>query len=262
MKEEFTSSLGDYICFTDEGIEFKNEAKHRMYPYGSMATLKFNFLGQVEIVGRGRSTNGVLFTTNKTNKKQIKSLTADAIKKNNSAPKCEPYNIDETGNKNELPTQEERDKQIAEAKAKRKQDWEDFKNKEHIMRCNVCGTIFTYTMKDIKNNIKVGLVGGISGFGAATNAVGGSAYNAYELNKMGDRNFAKIVDTNHCPNCRSSNLKEITEEELEKIKQEQNASATNTISAADELKKFKELLDMGAITQEEFDAKKKQLLGL
>ena len=31
---------------------------------------------------------------------------------------------------------------------------------------------------------------------------------------------------------------------------------------ADELKKFKELLDMGVITQEEFDAKKKQLLGL
>ena len=33
-------------------------------------------------------------------------------------------------------------------------------------------------------------------------------------------------------------------------------------SVADELKKFKELLDMGVITQEEFDAKKKQLLGL
>lgn len=32
--------------------------------------------------------------------------------------------------------------------------------------------------------------------------------------------------------------------------------------SADEIKKFKELLDMGAITQEEFDAKKKQLLGL
>ncbi len=29
-----------------------------------------------------------------------------------------------------------------------------------------------------------------------------------------------------------------------------------------ELAKFKELLDMGVITQEEFDAKKKQLLGL
>ena len=30
----------------------------------------------------------------------------------------------------------------------------------------------------------------------------------------------------------------------------------------EELKKYKELLDMGAITQEEFDEKKKQLLGL
>lgn len=33
-------------------------------------------------------------------------------------------------------------------------------------------------------------------------------------------------------------------------------------SNADELKKFKDLLDAGIITQEEFDAKKKQLLGL
>lgn len=37
---------------------------------------------------------------------------------------------------------------------------------------------------------------------------------------------------------------------------------TNNFSPADELKKFKDLLDMGAITQEEFDAKKKQILGL
>ena len=33
-------------------------------------------------------------------------------------------------------------------------------------------------------------------------------------------------------------------------------------SNADELKKYKELFDQGVITQEEFDAKKKQLLGL
>ena len=33
-------------------------------------------------------------------------------------------------------------------------------------------------------------------------------------------------------------------------------------SNADELKKYKDLLESGAITQEEFDAKKKQLLGL
>lgn len=33
-------------------------------------------------------------------------------------------------------------------------------------------------------------------------------------------------------------------------------------TVADEILKFKELLDVGAITQEEFDAKKKQLLNL
>ena len=41
-----------------------------------------------------------------------------------------------------------------------------------------------------------------------------------------------------------------------------NTTVIQQTSAADELKKFKELLDMGIITQEEFDAKKKQLLGL
>ena len=34
------------------------------------------------------------------------------------------------------------------------------------------------------------------------------------------------------------------------------------ISAADEIKKFKELLDAGIITEDEFNAKKKQLLGI
>lgn len=41
------------------------------------------------------------------------------------------------------------------------------------------------------------------------------------------------------------------------------AAPTETrMDTADEIKKYKELLDSGAITQEEYDAKKKQLLGL
>ncbi|MBR3928642.1 MAG: SHOCT domain-containing protein [Clostridia bacterium] len=40
------------------------------------------------------------------------------------------------------------------------------------------------------------------------------------------------------------------------------SSNVATVSSADELKKFKDLLDSGVITQEEFDTKKKQLLGL
>lgn len=47
-----------------------------------------------------------------------------------------------------------------------------------------------------------------------------------------------------------------------KDKGTQPAAAPSTASAADEILKFKELLDMGVLTQEEFDAKKKQLLGL
>ena len=52
-------------------------------------------------------------------------------------------------------------------------------------------------------------------------------------------------------------------------RQETGKKASRTIvkqeipqSNAEELRKYKELLDMGVITQDEFNAKKKQLLGL
>ncbi len=41
-----------------------------------------------------------------------------------------------------------------------------------------------------------------------------------------------------------------------------NCNSQMSVSNADELKKFKSLTDEGVITQEEFEAKKKQLLGL
>lgn len=63
-----------------------------------------------------------------------------------------------------------------------------------------------------------------------------------------------------------SNIQKIKEtlESAVKACKEKAAATINysAVSAADELKKFKELLDMGVITQEEFNAKKKQLLGL
>ena len=52
------------------------------------------------------------------------------------------------------------------------------------------------------------------------------------------------------------------EESVVQIESSKNVNKTAAISSADELKKFKELLDCGIISQEEFDAKKKQLLGL
>lgn len=50
-------------------------------------------------------------------------------------------------------------------------------------------------------------------------------------------------------------------DQLEQEKKIEKENANNNMSVADEIRKFKELLDMGAITQEEFDAKKKELLG-
>ena len=49
---------------------------------------------------------------------------------------------------------------------------------------------------------------------------------------------------------------------IRELKQAKSApQAVQKESPAEELKKFKELLDIGVISQEEFDAKKKQLLG-
>lgn len=61
------------------------------------------------------------------------------------------------------------------------------------------------------------------------------------------------------------NRNEVFEEISKLLLERQDKSRTtveNTTDVSAELKKFKELLDSGIITQDEFDAKKKQLLGL
>ena len=58
---------------------------------------------------------------------------------------------------------------------------------------------------------------------------------------------------------------EISKLIIERQKAKAETPSANNVPAAsnaDELKKYKDLLDSGIITQEEFDAKKKQLLGL
>lgn len=49
---------------------------------------------------------------------------------------------------------------------------------------------------------------------------------------------------------------------MEKFHKAKHQEKSSPSSSADELRKFKSLLDDGIITQEEFDAKKKELLGL
>ncbi len=55
-------------------------------------------------------------------------------------------------------------------------------------------------------------------------------------------------------------ISSITTLVLERQQKKELVNMPESISAADELKKFKELLDAGIITQDEFDAKKKEIL--
>lgn len=58
------------------------------------------------------------------------------------------------------------------------------------------------------------------------------------------------------------NAEDIKTAIIDKKKSTQNKVNDSNIGNADELRKYKELLDCGVISQEEFDAKKKQILGI
>ena len=77
--------------------------------------------------------------------------------------------------------------------------------------------------------------------------------------------FAATQDENSVTFTASENvlatyLKEKIEELMHKSRQ--STIQTVQVSSADEIKKFKQLLDEGIITKDEFDKKKKELLGL
>ena len=57
-------------------------------------------------------------------------------------------------------------------------------------------------------------------------------------------------------------FKEQVESFMRQFKKGGSIQTPQAVSQADELKKFKELLDQGVITEEEFNKKKKELLGL
>ena len=134
-------------------------------------------------------------------------------------------------------------------------------SKEYRLRCNVCGKIYCFTKSDLERNIKNAKSAKWSAVSSAANAIGGTSYDMYEQNKMANAAVNRIVDYSRCPNCNSTDITRLTDEEFQKLNA-QNTQPQAPVSGADELMKFKNLLDMGVITQEEFDAKKKQLLGL
>lgn len=131
---------------------------------------------------------------------------------------------------------------------------------EHRMRCNVCGSIFCYTDKDIQANESYEKEVAGHAMASLLSGLFVSRYLQYEEAKQEEMAKNKIVDYSRCPNCKSTNIKEIFDDNM--IAEKPQKEITTMISAADEIRKFKELLDCGIITQAEFEEKKKQLLGM
>lgn len=76
--------------------------------------------------------------------------------------------------------------------------------------------------------------------------------------------FSLLLSMNYVVNPPRKQQIEVAEETAEEeIENLDNYAPNNSgLDAVEEMKKYKDLLDSGAISQEEFDAKKKQLLGL
>ncbi len=145
----------------------------------------------------------------------------------------------------------------AEAKVKER---ERIQKEGYRKICNVCGHIFVYTDEDINKNIRHTKSAVGSSIAGVAGALGGY-YGASSVNtQSANDELNRIIDYSRCPKCGSANLSDVTDEDIARNKQP--AGGKQAVSSADELKKFKELLDSGIITQEEFDTKKKQLLGL
>ena len=132
-------------------------------------------------------------------------------------------------------------------------------SKDIIKKRNVCGQVFCYSELDLLRTRNAILMSGFAGIAQAT-AGSATASAVHQGNMIAQVN--RVRNPNKCPQCGSTDLHTYTDEEWAEEQKKASAPASAPVSAADELKKFKELLESGIITQEEFDAKKKQLLGL
>lgn len=223
MNIEFSNNLKQYCAFTDEGIVFRNAQMDKFYPYSCVSSIKWSF-GSLQF-----QAEGLIYTfpvSGKGDKQKMKEAIATA------------ENLMKTAVAAEMPDPD----------------------KDYRKVCKVCGHIFCYTGKDLIENEKLAKKANEERTMAALDYLFTSRVSGNQSSQRADNLKAQIVDYSKCPKCGSGDIADATDEDIERNKMQ--GTVIQQTSAADELKKFKELLDLGVITQEEFDAKKKQLLGL
>lgn len=282
MNEIFECAVGR-LTINDEGIIVRNISSnyHVFFPYGSIKKMKLGLLDLT--IASNKYTVSYVPVGNQ--KKQLKELMPTLQKLNEKAVKCDAITMEALMNENtkieknvesisaffsDLGYQKEGVENIVTSMSDDEEILYGFRgtvidiNSGSEQVAGYIGLIsnrrFYYVGRDgkaINFYLKTGIielkdVHAIS-LGAATLAF--PDYIQFELNndnyKLGTGEDTKKI-------------KEKLEEGIKACESKANKTTIvqGAISAADELKKFKELLDMGIITQEEFDVKKKQLLGL
>lgn len=99
---------------------------------------------------------------------------------------------------------------------------------EYRKRCNVCGNIFCYTDQDVSNNRSANLMSALSSFGAAAGAFTGNWGATIANQSLSQNNENKVVDFDHCPRCRSMDLRLMTDSEWSKYQSSINQSMGQT----------------------------------
>lgn len=248
MLQHINNGQGVSLTFTDEYILYESTISRWRFPYGCIKQVKIGWLGFEITPCEG---NALTFAfNNKQHKSTMQEMLAFTQKAMKNAPPAKPINL----------TAEKDAEKKAVADAIEKQRREIASKYEHRMRCNVCGHIFCYTDEDVKKNSSNANMAALSAVGGLASTLGGGTiFHTQHLQGQANRYSDKIVDYSRCPACHSNNITEIKEGEAT---QQAPSTPAPASSPVEEIKKYKELLDMGIITQEEFDAKKKQLLGL
>lgn len=237
MLAEFKNVSKDTIKFDDNGITYHDGGKvytdnnfvNVYCPYGSITKFKSGLLGLTIRFNIDDRWSQVVFVPDGKDKAEFKKAVDFASNAISKAPAAKAVNLDAQN--------------------------------EHYIYCEVCGKVTCYTDEDLRMNEVYKYQNKLNATGAVAGALGGSGVLARMDSAKAEAAKSKIIDTNKCSYCNSTNVREVTLDEYNSMKENNSTQASN-VSPIEEVKKLKELLDMGIITQEEFDTKKKQLLGL
>lgn len=120
-------------------------------------------------------------------------------------------------------------------------------NKERVIPIS---QIISFEVKDPKSRMRPGMI---------TIQLGGAPSSYVKMTS-----FLSVGDSGNVEFPHSIDYKEEAQQMKKYIENYKSAPAQSpsNVSVADEIKKFKDLLDCGAITEEEYEAKKKELLNL